>query len=26
MCALIDVKTMADMLVRAEREHHLDLN
>lgn len=26
MCALIDVKTMADLLVRAEREHHLDLN
>ena len=26
MCALIDVGTMADLLVRAEREHHLDLN
>lgn len=26
MCALIDVRTMADLLVRAEREHHLDLN
>lgn len=26
MCALIDVKTMADLLVRAEREHHLDLS
>lgn len=25
MCALIDVRTMADLLVRAEREHHLDL-
>lgn len=23
MCALIDVKTMADLLVRAEKEHHL---
>lgn len=26
MCALVDVRTMADLLVRAEREHHLDLN
>ncbi|MDF0749069.1 chemotaxis protein CheW [Marinobacter sp. 71-i] len=26
MCALVDVKTMADLLVRAEREHHLDLS
>ena len=26
MCALIDVKTMADLLVRAEREQHLDLS
>jgi len=26
MCALIDVKTMADLLVRAERENHLDLS
>ncbi|MDK9557393.1 chemotaxis protein CheW [Marinobacter sp. M216] len=26
MCALIDVRTMADLLVRAEREHHLDLS
>ena len=25
MCALIDVRSMADLLVRAEREHHLDL-
>lgn len=25
MCALIDVRTMADLLVRAEREHHLEL-
>lgn len=25
MCALIDVRAMADLLVRAEREHHLDL-
>ncbi|MDY6797390.1 MAG: chemotaxis protein CheW [Pseudomonadota bacterium] len=25
MCALIDVRTMADLLVRAEREHHLAL-
>ncbi|MBI44505.1 chemotaxis protein CheW [uncultured Marinobacter sp.] len=25
MCALIDVRTMADLLARAEREHHLDL-
>ncbi|MGO1463634.1 MAG: chemotaxis protein CheW [Oleiphilaceae bacterium] len=25
MCALVDVRTMADLLVRAEREHHLDL-
>jgi|SRR5690554_409806 len=26
MCALVDVRTMADLLGRAEREHHLDLN
>jgi len=26
MCALIDVRTMADMLARAEKEHHLDLD
>lgn len=26
MCALVDVRTMADLLVRAEREHHLDLS
>jgi len=26
MCALIDVKSMADLLVRAEREQHLDLS
>ncbi|MGO1503178.1 MAG: chemotaxis protein CheW [Marinobacter sp.] len=26
MCALVDVSTMADLLVRAEREQHLDLN
>eukprot|EP00163_Fabomonas_tropica_P017079 TRINITY_DN30417_c0_g1_i1.p1 TRINITY_DN30417_c0_g1~~TRINITY_DN30417_c0_g1_i1.p1 ORF type:complete len:252 (-),score=20.41 TRINITY_DN30417_c0_g1_i1:51-806(-) len=26
MCALIDVGTMSDLLIRAEREHHLDLN
>ncbi|AZT84405.1 chemotaxis protein CheW [Marinobacter sp. NP-4(2019)] len=26
MCALIDVRTMADLLIRAEREHHLDLS
>lgn len=26
MCALIDVRSMADLLVRAEREHHLDLS
>jgi purine-binding chemotaxis protein CheW len=26
MCALIDVKTMADLLVRAEQERHLDLS
>ncbi|MDX1554333.1 MAG: chemotaxis protein CheW [Marinobacter sp.] len=26
MCALIDVKTMADLLVRAEREQHLDIS
>lgn len=26
MCALVDVRTMADLLVRAERERHLDLN
>ncbi|PXX90999.1 chemotaxis protein CheW [Marinobacter vulgaris] len=26
MCALVDVKTMADLLVRAEREQHLDLS
>lgn len=26
MCALIDVRTMASMLARAEREHHLDLD
>ncbi len=26
MCALIDVGTMADLLVRAERERHLDLS
>lgn len=26
MCALIDVRTMANMLARAEREHHLDLD
>lgn len=26
MCALIDVRTMAHLLVRAEREHHLDLS
>lgn len=26
MCALLDVRTMADLLVRAEREQHLDLN
>lgn len=26
MCALIDVRTMADLLVRAEREQHLDLS
>jgi purine-binding chemotaxis protein CheW len=26
MCALIDVRAMADLLVRAEREHHLDLS
>lgn len=25
MCALIDVRTMAELLVRAEREHHLAL-
>ncbi|MBC7191882.1 chemotaxis protein CheW [Marinobacter sp.] len=25
MCALIDVRTMADLLARAEREHHLAL-
>lgn len=25
MCALVDVRTMADLLVRAEREHYLDL-
>ena len=26
MCALIDVQSMADLLVRAEREQHLDLS
>ncbi|WP_372966013.1 chemotaxis protein CheW [Marinobacter sp.] len=26
MCALIDVRAMANLLVRAEQEHHLDLN
>lgn len=26
MCALVDVRTMADLLVLAEREHHLDLD
>lgn len=26
MCALVDVRTMADLLMRAEREHHLDLS
>lgn len=26
MCALIDVRAMAHLLVRAEREHHLDLS
>ncbi|HTN32941.1 MAG TPA: chemotaxis protein CheW, partial [Marinobacter sp.] len=26
MCALVDVRTMADLLVRAEREQHLDLS
>ena len=26
LCALIDVRTMAHLLVRAEREHHLDLS
>jgi purine-binding chemotaxis protein CheW len=26
MCALIDVRAMAKLLVRAEREHHLDLS
>lgn len=26
MCALVDVRTMADLLVRAEWEHHLDLS
>ncbi|NMT64698.1 chemotaxis protein CheW [Marinobacter orientalis] len=26
MCALVDVRTMAELLVRAEREHHLDLS
>lgn len=26
MCALIDVRAMANLLVRAEREHHLDLS
>ena len=26
MCALIDVRSMADLLVRAEREQHLDLS
>ncbi len=26
MCALIDVRAMAQLLVRAEREHHLDLS
>lgn len=26
MCALVDVRSMADLLVRAEREHHLDLS
>ncbi|QSP94379.1 chemotaxis protein CheW [Marinobacter salinisoli] len=26
MCALIDVRAMADLLVRAERERHLDLS
>lgn len=26
MCALIDLRTMAHLLVRAEREHHLDLS
>ncbi|WP_298448002.1 chemotaxis protein CheW [uncultured Marinobacter sp.] len=26
MCALVDVSTMADLLVRAEREQHLDLS
>lgn len=26
MCALLDVKSMADLLVRAEREQHLDLS
>ncbi|WP_417513862.1 chemotaxis protein CheW [Marinobacter sp.] len=26
MCALVDVRTMANMLVRAEREQHLDLS
>lgn len=26
MCALVDVRTMADLLVRAEKEQHLDLS
>ncbi|MFP3977976.1 chemotaxis protein CheW [Marinobacter sp. KMM 10035] len=26
MCALVDVRTMADLLVRAEQEQHLDLS
>lgn len=26
MCALIDVRTMAQLLARAEKEHHLDLS
>ncbi|MEX2474335.1 chemotaxis protein CheW [Marinobacter sp.] len=26
MCALVDVRSMADLLVRAERERHLDLS
>lgn len=26
MCALVDVRTMADLLVRAEQERHLDLS
>jgi len=26
MCALLDVQSMANLLARAEREQHLDLN